>query len=280
MARQLRPCIRGGIYHVMNRGNRKSVIFVDPRDRGRFIRIISDSADEHGVEILSLTEMTTHFHMVVETPHGNISQFMQSLEGEFAQYFNWRHHHVGHLFQGTFKGVVIENDIHLITAIWYVLNNPLKGGLVERPQDWPWSTYAATAGLKPLPSYLSTTWLTRMFPADSLQGSQLLFRQCMEASDPVDAYVSVIDPTVSEATRSYVSERLRQMNEPFSYRELFRPPLNVLLPTGLPLGTRDDAIVEAHVVHGYTLAEIAFAIGLNASTVGKIFRRVRNSTSG
>ena len=141
----------------MNRGNRKVLIFHDDRDRRRFTRILIETTEEYGVETLGGVQMGTHFHLVVLTPHANLSAFMQQLEGRYAEYINWRHGFVGHLFQGTFKGVVIENDIHLFTALWYVFSNPCAAGFCERFEEWPWSTYAATAGLRPVPAYLSIT---------------------------------------------------------------------------------------------------------------------------
>jgi len=276
MPRPLRPQIRGGTYHVMNRGNRKSIIFEDTRDRKQFLRILIDAAEEHSVEIFGGTEMTTHFHLVVLTPHANISDFMQQLEGEYAQYINWRHKRIGHLFQGTFKGVVIENDIHLMTAIWYVLANPYKGGLVAKCEDWPWSTYAATAGFKPVPGYLSLSWLQTLFPAETLEASQKLFRRCMEQPEPVIAYLMAVDPTLDVAIRSYISERLKEMQQPSSYRELFRPPLEQLLWPEQAMAERNQAIKLAHVTYGYKLAGIARATGLSPSAIGKIFRAMRS----
>lgn len=272
MARRRRPKIHGGIYHVMNRGNRKALIFEDDRDRRRFTRILIDTATESGVHVACGTQMSTHFHLIVETPLGNISEFMQQLEGRFAQYINWRHKRVGHVFQGTFRSVVVENDIHFFTTIWYVLANPCEAGLCHRFEDWPWSTYAATIGLKPVPSYLSIEWLQTLFPADTFGASQRLFRECMESRDPVAAYLLAVDPTSSAAVRSYVFSRLRQMQQPFSYRELVRPPLDHLFAPHQLKAERDRAIRSAKIVHGYTLAEIAKSVHLHPDSVSEIFR--------
>ena len=276
MPRQLRPQIRGGTYHVMNRGNRKAIIFEDNRVRRRFLRILLKALEDHGVKLLCGTEMTTHFHLGVETPHGNISDFMQQLESEFAEYVNWRYKRVGHLFQGRFIGVVIENDIHLFTAIWYVLANPCEARLVQRFEDWRWSTYAATVGLKPAPNYLSLSWLQTLFPAESLEASQQMFRQCMESPEPVIAYLLAVDPTLDVAIRSYVAERIREMRQPSSYRELFRPPLEQLFWFEQTTFERNRAVKNARVNYGYKIAEIARATGLDPSTVGKIYRAMRS----
>jgi REP element-mobilizing transposase RayT len=260
----------------MNRGNRRAVIFRDNRDRQWFDRILVNALEECDVELLCATEMTTHFHLGVQTPHGNISDFMQQLDGEFAQYSNRRHKNVGHLFQGRFKAVVIEDDIQLFTAIWYIYANPCEGRLVNRFEEWPWSTYAATVGLKPVPRHLSLSWLQTLFPAESLEASRRIFRHCMEQAEPVIAYLLAVDPTLDVAIRSYVSERIRDMKEPSSYRALFRPPLDHLFWPGQSPLERNHTIEVARVKYGYKLSEIARSAWLHPSTVSKIFRAVRS----
>src|SRR5436190_6854076 len=171
MARPPRWKIPGATYHVMNRGNRKAVIFEDNGDRRRFVRILIETLIEFGVQLLAGSLMGNHFHLIVLTPHGNVSEFMQQLEARFAEYSNWRYGRVGHVFQGRFEGVIIESDLHLFIGVWYVFMNPVKAGFVRRPEEWSWSTYAATAGMASVPDYLSVAWLETLFPASSLEES-------------------------------------------------------------------------------------------------------------
>jgi len=273
-----RPLLHGGTYHVMNRGNRKVQIFHDDRDRKRFTRILINAAKEHGVEILLDVQMGTHFHLIVVTPHANISAFMQQFERQYAEYINWRHGFVGHLFQGPFVAVVIEHDLHLFTAVWYVFANPCNAGFCARFEDWPWSTYASAAGLRPVPPYLSIDWVQTLFPAESLQTSQRLFRECMEQPDPVEAYLLAVDPTSDAAIRSYIARRVQEFQGPFSYRELTRPPLERLFAQGQTTVERNRAIEQAKVEYGYTLASIARVVGLHPGSVSRILsgRRIQD----
>ena len=285
MGRNPREEIVGGIYHVMNRGNRKVPIFEEDRDRRRFIRLLIEEKQRYGVDILAGCQMTTHFHLVVETPHGNLSDFMEQLEGRFARYSNWRHGRVGHLFQGRFPGVVIEHDIHLLTALCYVFLNPVSASLVPRPEDYKWSTYATTVGLAPLPNYLSIDWLTSLFESNSLQESQRRLHELMREAQPVVAYLrhsaTSVDPeAVRRVLRSYVGEKLQLGMLPRTYRSALRSMLPNLVQRGMPLSSRAAAIYDAHVIHGYTLAEIALELGLHKSGVSKTFRaelRLRTS---
>ena len=262
---------------MMNRGNRKALIFEDDRDRKRFTRILIEALKEYEVELLGGCQMGTHVHLVVLTPHANVSEFMQQLESRYAEYINWRYQRVGHLFQGTFRGVVIENDIHLFTALWYVFSNPCEAGICNRFEDWPWSTYAASAGFRPVPAYLSIGWLDTLFPSESLEDSQRLFRKCMEDRDPVAAYLLAVDPTSPAAVRSFISGRLRDVQQPCSYREVIRPSLDQLFPRNQMKAERDRAIWSAKVVHGYTLAEIAKVLRLHPASVSKVFSSIRRS---
>ena len=277
MSRSLRPLLHGATYHVMNRGNRKTLIIHDTADRKRFLRLLIEAAKEHGVEVQCGTQMGTHFHLIVVTPHANLDEFMQALESRYAEYINRRYHLTGHLFEGPYVAVIIEEDIQFFTAAWYVFNNPCENGTCRRFEDWPWSTYAATAGLRPAPPYLDITWVEILFPAESLEDSQRLFRQCMEGPKPVEAYIEAVDPTTYAAIRSYISERLKASSQPCSFREIVRPPLALLFPRDQSKAERDETIRRAKVNHGYNLSEIARQIGLHPGTVSKIFRRVRGS---
>lgn len=264
----------------MNRGNRKALIFEDDRDRRRFVRLLTTTLTEFGVELLCGTLMGNHFHLIVVTPHGNISAFMQQLEGQYAKYYNWRHQRVGHLFQGRFVGVAIDGDLHLFTAVWYVFSNPVEAGLARRPQDWKWSTYAATVGLAPQPAYLTLSWVDALFPSSSCDESRTLLAGCMEDPEPIAAYLRVTDPGVGGPIPSYVNNRVREASQPCACRILLRPPLDHLFPKNQKRAAFCRAVRIAHEGHGYKLAEIGTHVRLHPTTVSKIYRSTRSHNRG
>ena len=266
--------IPGATFHVMNRGNRKCRIFEDDRDRKRFNRILVETLEQYTVELLAGAQMSTHFHAVVSTPLGNLSDFMERLEGRFARFSNWRHGRVGHLFQGPFKRVVIQSDLHLFTAAHYVFMNPVAGGYVSRPEEWKWCTYAATIGTAPLPSYVSVDWVRTLFPSSSLEASQAMLRHCMEDSQPLLSYVQAVEPTSEAAIRSFISDSRHLIDQPCPYRLLMRPALAELFPVkdGSQLA---ETIRVAHETHGYRLAEIASCMHLHRASISRIYRRSR-----
>jgi len=271
--------IAGATYHVMNRGNRKVPIFVDDRDRRRFNGILIETKAKYHVDFLCGTQQVTHFHAIVTTPHANLSEFMQAWEGDYARYFNSRHGFKGHLFEGPFGRVIIENDLHLFTAVAYVFKNPVVAGMVSRAEEWKWSTYSATAGLGPAFPHLSTTWLETLLPAESLRESQELLRRCMADPRPVQAYLQAVDPTSAAALRSYIFEQLHSLPQPCSYRMLTRPSLGDLFSNLQGRSGLAEQIESAHEAYGYKLAEIAKHLSLHPGSISRIYRATRRARS-
>jgi putative transposase len=279
MARPPSINVAGGTYHVMNRGNRKAAIFEDATDCKRFLRLVLDAREEFGVEILGGCLMVNHFHLLVLTPNPNLSEFMQRLQGQFAEYSNWRHKRVGHVFGGRFRRVLVESDLHFLTAASYVFMNPVVAGLATRLEEWKWSTYAATAGIAPAPSYLSLDWLDNLFPTGSREESQRKLREIMCEERPVESYIREFEMSSDEArnqpVRSFIGERLHQLGVPRFYRCIDRPTIDELIPDGANYTDRALAIQRAHVVYGYTLAEIARSLGIHPTTAGRMLRSLR-----
>ena len=107
--------------------------------------------------------MTNHYHLVAETVEGNLSQGMRHLNGVYTQASNRRHGRNGHLFQGRFKGIVVDRDAYLLELTRYVVLNPVRARMVEAPEQWPWSSYGAMMGTAPAPSWLAVDGLLSQF---------------------------------------------------------------------------------------------------------------------
>jgi hypothetical protein len=107
--------------------------------------------------------MDNHYHLLVETPDANLSKGMRQLNGIYTQLYNRRHRRPGHIFQGRYKAILVDKDNYLLELCRYVVLNPVRARLVELPEHWEWSSYAATAGLKKVPEYLSVDWILGLF---------------------------------------------------------------------------------------------------------------------
>ena len=107
--------------------------------------------------------MSNHYHLLVETPEGNLAQGMRHYNGVYTQRFNRRHQRVGHVFQGRYKAIIVQKESYLLELARYIVLNPVRAGMVRNAKDWPWSSYRSTAGFSaPLP-WLQTDWILSAF---------------------------------------------------------------------------------------------------------------------
>jgi len=141
MSRPLRIEFSGALYHVMSRGNERGDIVRDDRDRQKRLDWLQRTVETCGWRLHAFVLMTNHDHLFVETPDPNLSAGMQYLNGSDTSYFNRRHSRAGHLFQGRFKGNLIEEDGYFLQVSRYLHLNPVRANLVARPEDYRWSSY-------------------------------------------------------------------------------------------------------------------------------------------
>jgi REP element-mobilizing transposase RayT len=141
MSRPLRIEFPGAWYHVMNRGRRSEVIFSDNKDYSRFLDLLIEISEIWHVNIAAYCLMPNHYHVLLQTPEGNISRCMRHLNGLYTQKFNRRHGFDGQLFRGRYKSILVCNDSHLLQLVRYIHKNPVKAGMVKDLPDYAWSSY-------------------------------------------------------------------------------------------------------------------------------------------
>ena len=144
MSRPLRIEWPGGLYHVTARGDRREPIVEDDVDRAAWVHLLAETAGRFNWRVHAYCLMTNHYHVLVQTPDANLSQGMRQLNGVWSQQFNRRHGRVGHVFQGRFKAIMVQRESYLLELARYVVLNPVRAGMVNAAQDYPWSSYAAT----------------------------------------------------------------------------------------------------------------------------------------
>ena len=132
MARPLRIQFPGAVYHVTNHGNERKNIFQDDADRNAFLKILSESLDTYGIILHSFVLMNNHWHLLVQTPLANLSEFMHHFNITYTSHFNRRHHRVGHLYQGRYRGFLVEEDTYLSMVSRYIHINPVKTAIMRR----------------------------------------------------------------------------------------------------------------------------------------------------
>ena len=164
MARPLRIEYPGAYYHVTSRGNERKAIFRDVADRRKFLEILSSSIEQFIVRLHAYVLMDNHYHLLVETPEGNLSRAIRHLNGVYTQYFNRRHRRVGHLFQGRYKAILVDKDSYLIELSRYIHLNPWR---VRRGSKdalgYRWSSLRMYTGREKAPEWLETEEILRSF---------------------------------------------------------------------------------------------------------------------
>lgn len=166
MARPLRLEFPGALYHVMSRGHEKSSIFRGDCDRRTFLAILAAVIRKERWLLHSYCLLGNHYHLLLETPLGKLSRGMHALNALYSQRFNHRHKRRGHLFEGRFKALVVEKESHLLELHRYIVLNPVRAGLVARPEEWTWSSYRATCGHGTAPPWLEVQWTLGQFGRD------------------------------------------------------------------------------------------------------------------
>ncbi len=126
MTRPLRILFPGAFYHVTCRGNERRAIYRDDRDREVFLEKLCGSLSTYQVELHAYVLLANHFHLMLATPKGNLSEFMRHFNISYTAAFNRRHRRVGHLYQGRYKAILIDRDSYLLELSRYVHLNPVR----------------------------------------------------------------------------------------------------------------------------------------------------------
>jgi REP element-mobilizing transposase RayT len=272
MARPLRIEFPGALYHVTTRGNARADIFLEDRDRHDFLDVLGSVTRHHHWLCRAYCLMTNHYHLLVETPEPNLSRGMRQLNGRYTQRFDRRHRRAGHLFQGRFNGILVERESHLLELARYVVLNPVRAGLVQSAEDYPWSSLQATLGLAPAPDWLAAGEMLATFGSIRRYGE--FVREGAAGRSPLSAVRGVVlgSDAFLASLRPRLGETAGQREIPRRERLAHRPSLEALLPSRLlaERDVRDDRIREASRVQGYSLAEIGRQVGLHYSTVSRI----------
>jgi putative transposase len=141
MARPLRIEYEGAFYHVTSRGNERKRIFSAKSDYSKFKEYLGGAQEKYGCVFHGYVLMTNHYHVVLETPEGNLSKVMHYINGSYTNYFNRRMNRSGHLFQGRYKAILVDVDSYLLELSRYIHLNPVRAGIVEKPESYPYSSY-------------------------------------------------------------------------------------------------------------------------------------------
>lgn len=281
MARPLRLEYPGAIYHITSRGNAGNKIFRNDKDREHFLATLSFVIERFHWLCHAYCLMDNHYHLIIETPDGNLSRGMRQLNGIYTQKYNWKYKKTGHVFQGRYKAIIVDKDSYLLELCRYVVLNPVRANLTEKPGDWRWSSYLSTISGKGIPEYLTTDWILGQFSNDKKR-AQKLYRNFVikgiKKETPwknLKGQIFLGEKRFIEKCKAVLTDKNELKEVPRKQRYMDRPRLEELFKSGKKKKTkalRNKKMYDAHVGYSYTLKEIADYLKIHYTTVSKVVK--------
>ena len=167
MARPLRITFPGAVYHITSRGNERKAIFKSDRDREKFLAYLESATKRYQAVIHVFCLMDNHYHLLLETPQGNLPQIMRHINGAYTTYFNVKRKRSGHLFQGRYKAILVDMDTYAKELSRYIHLNPVRAKMVERPEAYNWSSYSFYIGKSKAPEWLNRDFILGYFSSNT-----------------------------------------------------------------------------------------------------------------
>lgn len=140
MGRSWREEYIGGIYHVIARGNNKEYIFKESIDKGYFIKIIKESMEGMNYRLYGYVLMDNHYHLLLQVFDKKLQEIMHQINNKYSKYFNYKYKRVGHVFQGRYKAILVQDERYLVSLLRYIHQNPLKAGMCKKVEEYKWSS--------------------------------------------------------------------------------------------------------------------------------------------
>lgn len=281
MARPLRIEYSGAVYHITSRGNERKSIFRDNEDRETFLDVLKNVNRRYNYLCHAYCLMDNHYHIIIETPDGNLSRGMRQLNGVYTQRFNKRHNRVGHIFQGRYKAILIQKESHLLEVCRYVVLNPVRAKAVNRPEGWEWSSYCATAEIKKPHSCLTTGWILGQFSSKTGLARKR-YKEFVKGGigmetiwADVNGQILLGDDDFIERLEVYL-KRYEDIKEiPKSQRYTNRPSLDRIFDERglIDKKNRDKGISKAVERYGYAQKDVADYLGMHYSTISRLIKK-------
>ena len=290
MARALRIEYPGAFYHVTSRGNERKAIFRSQRDREVFLSYLESAVERYSAVIHVFCLMDNHYHLLLETPAGNLSKIMQHINGAYTNYFNRKRNRAGHLFQGRYKAILVDADTYAKELSRYIHLNPVRAGMVETPETFKWSSCRYYTIEKNAPAWIKRDFILAYFakkPAIARRRYQDFLQAVMgkEYESPlVDLAHSIIlggQEFVDDIKKRFLKKKPRDRELP-ALRSLSMGPglddIESVVSEALPSNPKLARQIKLYLSHRYSgmkLREIGQRFGISESGVTQASGRVR-----
>ena len=280
MARPLRIEFAGAVYHLTARGNAQQAIFLNDDDRHDFLELVARASDRYHWLCHAYCLMSNHYHVLIETSHPTLSKGMKYINGLYTQRFNRRHQRVGHVFQGRFKGILVERDAYLLELARYIVRNPVRAGMVRSAKDWPWSSYRATAGLKEAHPCLETDWVLSGFGKQKHKAKEGYRRFIKEGKHQQSPWESLKNQ-IYLGSDEFVEDMQSKLDPEHSLQDIPKcqkqPPPRPLNQYQDQYIERNRAMAEAYLSGHYSLRQVGEYFGVSYATVSRAVKAQEKS---
>jgi REP element-mobilizing transposase RayT len=289
MARPLRIEYPGAFYHVTSRGNERKTIFINQRDREKFLSYLESATERYEARIHVYCLMDNHYHLLLETPAGNLSQIMHHVNGAYTTYVNTKRNRVGHLFQGRYKAILIDADEYAKELSRYIHLNPVRAGITMTPAEYRWSSCKYYTAKKRAPEWLKRHFLLGYFD-DKLIPAMKRYHDFVvsvidqeyesplaELSNPV---ILGSEAFVAEIKDQFLRDKETGRDLPAMRNLVSRPGLDEIekaVDSALASDKKLARQIKLYVCHRYSgrkLSEIGNRFGIGQSGVTQASRRI------
>jgi len=280
MSRPLRIEFSGALYHVTSRGDGRKAIYRDDRDRRDYLDVLSEVCKRFNWCVHAYCLMDNHYHLLIETPDGNLSRGMRQLNGVYTQHFNRHHNRVGHVFQGRYKAIIVQKDSYLLELSRYIVLNPVRAKMVRAAKDWPWSNYRMSCGIVASPNWLDTACLLSSFAKTkktAIERYRAFVAQGKNQPSPWEQLKNQIflgDEQFVEGMQSKINEDQQLSEIPKAQRRKVAKPLSYYSDK---YKDRDQGVCVAYQSGVYSMREVGEHFGLHGSSVSKIIKQANDS---
>lgn len=287
MARSLRIEFPGAYYHVTSRGNEQREIFKSQRDREKFLDYLGTATERYGAAIHAYCLMTNHYHLLVETPAGNLSHIMRHVNGAYTTYYNVKRKRSGHLFQGRYKAILVEADAYATELSRYIHLNPVRARMVARPEEYLWSSYRSYIAHSQTPNWLKSEFILSCFGGSREAHARyrafvedLLGKEsCTPLKDVVGSAILGRAAFVERVKEQHLAKQAVTRDVPALHQLAGRPqPETIVAAVNASWGegaklSRQMSLYLCHRYSGAKLKEIGALFGLRESAVTEASRR-------
>lgn len=287
MARPLRIEYPGAFYHVTSRGNEQKAVYKSQRDREKFFSYLESATERYGAVVHVYCLMDNHYHLLLETPSGNLSQIMHHINGAYTTYFNTKRERSGHLFQGRYRAILIDMDEYAKELSRYIHLNPVRSGIAENPEEYRWSSCQYYTVKREVPEWLKRDFILSYFGREP-KTARKRYRNFVHIDQEYKSPLAELSHSVILGGEEFIAEiETRFLRDKQPDRDLptlkdlsSRPGMGQIEKAVDSVLQSDEKLarqVKLHMCHrhsGMKLKEIGQRFGIRESGVTQASRRI------